>query len=92
MQLPPFSLVGPQDDDRLKSTPTVQEAIKLCMRSGFRFHKFISNSKEVVEFIAIASCAKEIKELDLNHDLPNCYMWSTTEVTAWPTSFSFIHK
>ena len=92
MQLPPFSLVGPQDDDRLKSTPAVQEAIKLCMRSGFRFHKFISNSKEVVEFIAIASCAKEIKELDFNHDLPNCYMWSTTGVTAWPTSFSFIHK
>lgn len=42
-------------DDRLKSTPTVQEAIKLikngtelCMRDAFRLHKFTSNSKEVV--------------------------------------------
>lgn len=63
-------------DDGLKSVPTVQEAIELiknstemCMRGGFRLHKFTSNSKEVVESTPIESRAKEIKELDLNRDL-----------------------
>ena len=39
------------------------------MKDGFRLHKFTSNSKEVVESTPIESRAKEIKELDLNHDL-----------------------
>lgn len=63
-------------DDGLKSVPTVPEAIELikngtemCMRGGFRLHKFTSNSKEVVESTPIESRAKEIKELDLNRDL-----------------------
>ena len=63
-------------DDGLKSVPTVPEAIKLiknstkmCMKGGFRLHKFTSNSKEVVESISVESRAKEIKELDLNRDL-----------------------
>lgn len=63
-------------DDGLKSVPTVPEAIKLikngtemCMRGGFRLHKFTSNSKEVVESIPEALLAKEIKDIDLNCDL-----------------------
>lgn len=39
------------------------------MRGGFRFYKFMFNSKEVVEFIFIELCVKEIKEFDLNCDL-----------------------
>ncbi|XP_067023705.1 uncharacterized protein [Acropora muricata] len=63
-------------DDGLKSVPTVREATKLiknstkmCMKGGFRLHKFTSNSKEVVESTPVESRAKEITELDLNHDL-----------------------
>lgn len=63
-------------DDGLKSVPTVPEAIdmirnstEMCMRGGFRLHKFMSNSKEVVESTPMESRAKEIKELDLNRDL-----------------------
>ena len=37
----------------------------MCTRGGFRLHKFMSNSKEVVESTAVESRAKEIKELDL---------------------------
>lgn len=63
-------------DDGLKSVPTVPEVIKLikngtemCLRGGFRLHKFTSNSKEVVESIPEALLAKEIKDIDLNCDL-----------------------
>lgn len=63
-------------DDGLKSVSTACEAIELiknstemCMKGGFRLHKFTSNSKEVVESTPVESRAKEIKELDLNHDL-----------------------
>jgi len=56
--------------------PTVPEAVELikkgtemCLRGGLRLHKFTSNSKEVVESTVVDSCAKEIKELDLNRDL-----------------------
>ena len=63
-------------DDGLKSVPTAQEAIELiknstemCMRGGFRLHKFTSNSKEVVESTPPELRAKDIKELDLNRDL-----------------------
>ena len=63
-------------DDGLKSVPTVPEAIELiksstemCMKGGFRLHKFTSNSKEVVESTPAESRAKDIKELDLNCDL-----------------------
>ena len=41
----------------------------MCLRGGFRLHKFTSNSKDVVESTNVESHAKEIKELDLNHDL-----------------------
>ena len=63
-------------DDGLKSVPTVPEAIELiknstemCMKGGFRLHKFTSNSKEIVESTPVESRTKEIKEVDLNRDL-----------------------
>ena len=62
-------------DDGLKSVPAVPEAIELiknntemCMKGGFRLHKFTSNSKEVVQSTPTESRAKDIKELDLNCD------------------------
>ena len=82
-------------DDGLKSVPTVPEAIELikkstemCMRGGFRLHKFTSNSKEVVESTAVESHAKEIKELDLNRDLlpPVCLVWIGTSKTTLSSS------
>jgi len=39
------------------------------MRGGIKLHKFTSNSKEAVKSISVESCAKEIKEIDLNRDL-----------------------
>ena len=63
-------------DDGLKSVPMVPEAIELiknstemCMKGGFRLHKFTSNSKEVVESTLVESRTKEFKEVDLNRDL-----------------------
>ena len=54
-------------DDGLRSVPTVPEATKLiknatemCMRGSFKLHKFMSNSKEIVESIPVESRAKEI--------------------------------
>ena len=45
-------------DDGLKSIPLVDEAVKLitsvkqmCSRGGFRLHKFVSNSKQVIRRI-----------------------------------------
>ena len=63
-------------DNGLKSVNTVREGIELikniiemCMKVGLRLHKFTSNSKEVVESTTVESRAREIKELDENHDL-----------------------
>ena len=62
-------------DDGLKSVKTVEEAISLieksklmCKEGGFRLHKFISNRKEVIEAIPTEDRAKDIKDLDLEHD------------------------
>lgn len=62
-------------DDGLKSLPSVQEAIDLidksklmCSRAGLRLHKFASNAKEVLEHLDPGDRAKELRELDLNHD------------------------
>lgn len=38
-------------------------------KGGLRLHKFISNNKEVVESTPMELHTKEIKELDLNHNL-----------------------
>lgn len=60
-------------DDGLKSVPTVAEAIKLiestrklCAKGGLRLHKFISNSREVLETIPEDERAKGLKNLDLH--------------------------
>ena len=62
-------------DDGLKSVPLVDEAVKLiasvkqmCSRGGFRLHKFVSNSKEVIRRIPEQDRADGVKELDLDLD------------------------
>ena len=62
-------------DDGLKSVPSVDDAIKLvtdvkqmCNRGGFRLHKFVSNSKEVITRIPEPDRADGVKELDLDLD------------------------
>ena len=62
-------------DDGLKSVKTVTQAISLiessktmCKKGGFRFHKFISNQKEVIESIPAEDRAKGIKDLDLEQE------------------------
>lgn len=57
-------------DDGLKSVPLTDGAVKeMCRRGGFNLHKFIPNSKEVIQTIPAEDRAKEIKNLDLNKDL-----------------------
>ena len=63
-------------DDGLKSVATVSEATSLiektksiCARGGMRFHKFISDSKEVIAKIAPEDRAKGVKDLDLHSDV-----------------------
>ena len=41
----------------------------MCARSGLRLHKFISNSKEVIESIPPEARAKKLKDLDLRQDI-----------------------
>lgn len=62
-------------DDGLVSTGTVTEAVSLikearemCAKGGFRLHKFVSNSKEVLESVPVIDRAKGVKELNLDQD------------------------
>ncbi|XP_038055961.1 uncharacterized protein LOC119727951 [Patiria miniata] len=62
-------------DDGLRSVSTSEEAIELitktkdlCGRGGLRLHKFVSNSREVMEAVSPQDRAKGIKDLDLRHD------------------------
>ena len=56
-------------DDGLKSVPLVDEAVKLmCSKGGFRLHKFVSNSKEVIRRIPEQDRVDGVKELDLDLD------------------------
>ena len=62
-------------DDGLKSVPTVAEAIdlmhkakSLCEEGGFKLHKFMSNSKRVLEAIQPEERASSVKSLDLAND------------------------
>ena len=62
-------------DDCLKSVKTVDSAInlvkdlqKLLMNGGFRIAKWISNSRDVVMSIPTSERAKEVKDLDFDHD------------------------
>ena len=64
-------------DDGLKSVPTELAAIKLsedskdlCAEGGLRLHKFMSNSRKVLESIPIEDRATGVKEIQLDHDLP----------------------
>ena len=59
----------------LRSVPSVEEAVKLitsvkhmCSKGGFRLHKFVSNSKEVIRRIPEQDRADGVKELDLDLD------------------------
>ena len=63
-------------DDGLKSVPTVEKAVELvrsvkemCRRGGFNVHKFVSNSKEVIQSIPVEDRAEDIKKLDLDQDI-----------------------
>ena len=40
----------------------------MCATGGFRLTKFISNDRKVIGSIRIEEHAKEIKNVDLNHD------------------------
>ena len=62
-------------DDGLKSLPSDSEAIDMicktkdmCSKGGLHLHKFISNSKSVIEQINPEDRAKGIKDLDLLQD------------------------
>ena len=62
-------------DDGLKSILLVDDAVKLivsvkqmCSKGGFRLHKFVSNSKEVIRRIPEQDRADGVKELDLDLD------------------------
>ena len=66
-------------DDGLKSVSSATQASSLikstkCLlvKTGFNLHKFLCNSKEVIEGIPKEQRASGIKELDLANDvLPN---------------------
>ncbi len=62
-------------DDGLKSVPTVSDAISLiketknlCAQGGLRLHKFVSNSRDVIERIPPNDRASGIKNIDLHKD------------------------
>lgn len=65
-------------DDGLISLESVDEAVKLvketqalCAERKLHLHKFISNSREVLESICVTERAAEVKNVDLNcDDLP----------------------
>ena len=65
-------------DNCLKSVQTVDEAVQLiddlgdaCSKGGFRLTKWISNNRTVLESVPECERAKEVKDLDLDHnDLP----------------------
>ncbi|XP_078364059.1 uncharacterized protein LOC144648341 [Oculina patagonica] len=63
-------------DDGLKSVPTVEKAVEhvrsvkeMCKRGGFNLHKFVFNSKEVIQCIPVEDRAEDIKKLDLDQDI-----------------------
>ena len=65
-------------DDCLKSVATDSDAVTMCKEletacsmGGFRLHKWISNSRQVLMSIPQADRAKEVKDLDLEYsELP----------------------
>ena len=62
--------------DGLTSVATTEEAIELikesqamCASAKLRLHKFASNRREVLEAVPANDRAKDLKDLDLRHDL-----------------------
>ncbi len=62
-------------DDGLQSvvnpsiaTNLIKESTALCLKGGFKLHKFISNNKKVIDSIPPKQRAKGIQELDLSQD------------------------
>ena len=62
-------------DDGLKSLATVDSSLKLidkskamCSKGGVRLHKFVSNNREVIEFLDPEDRAKDLKDIDIVSD------------------------
>lgn len=62
-------------DDGLASLPTEEQAIQLvaqartlCSRGNLRLHKFVSNSRSVIEKIPASECATNVSTLDLSFE------------------------
>ena len=62
-------------DDGLKSVPSTKEAIsmisetrQLCQKGGLHLHKFVSNSREVLNAVPADDRAKGVREINLLHD------------------------
>ena len=62
-------------DDGLKSLATVDSAQKLinnskamCSKGGVRLHKFVSNNREVIDFLDPEDRAKDLKDIDILSD------------------------
>lgn len=62
-------------DDGLASTPTPKQSIDLISKAqevlataNLRLHKVVSNSIEVMEAFPTVDRAKDVRDLDLNHD------------------------
>ncbi|XP_041349189.1 uncharacterized protein LOC121368518 [Gigantopelta aegis] len=50
----------------------IKETVALCKKGGFRLTKWISNNLHVLDSIPVEERAKDVKELDLEHQrLPN---------------------
>ena len=63
-------------DDRLKSFDTPENAIKvikktqaMCATVNVRLHKFSSNSKTVLEALPVEDRSKDLRYLDLRHEV-----------------------
>ena len=58
------SFTTPENDiDIIRSTQAMHAAVNL------RLHKFASNSKDVLEAMPVEDCSKDLKDLDLRHDV-----------------------
>ena len=48
----------------------MKESRSLCSQGGFNLHKYISNDKDVINSLPQEIRAKNIQNIDLNHDQP----------------------
>ncbi|XP_053733153.1 uncharacterized protein LOC128765925 isoform X1 [Synchiropus splendidus] len=56
--------------DASQAVQLAQEATQLCALGGLRLHKFVSNSKLVLESLPQSECAIHLQDLDLNLNEP----------------------